>query len=144
MVRRDKVFQSILRLISDKEENGLKKYLDNLRKRIPVTETQEKFPQEKESVIKEARRIIPQRKFKGLIGFDDLSSGEIAGFKQLSGENPWWISPNWLNETLFLCDGKRTLFQIAQILSSERITKIDLKELISYFLFLKKKGKVQW
>ena len=92
---------------------------------------------------KKAERIIPQRKFKGLVGFDDLSPSGLLSFKELTGKNPGWISAAWLNEALFLSDGQKNLFQIKQCLSKEGL-RINVKELISYFTFLREVGKIEW
>lgn len=137
----DKVFDSISGLVTKEEKEGLKKYLGNLKKTIQVS--QENKESLEGNLNREAEEIIPERMFKGLVGFDDLSQLEFFHFKEMIEENPFWISPTWLNEVLFLSDSKRNLLQIKKILSGEGL-KVDLKKLIAYCTFLKEKGKIKW
>ena len=90
---------------------------------------------------KEAESIIPIRLYKGFIGFDDLSIAQLSYYIQQFGRPPGWISPNWLNQALFLVDGKMSVYQIYQVLSGEGL-ELELKDLLEYIQFLDNTGKI--
>jgi len=90
---------------------------------------------------KEAESMVPIRHYKGFIGFDDLSDTQLYHYFQQFGRYPDWISPVWLNQALFLADGKMSVYQIYQVLSGEGM-ELELKDLLKYIQFLDKIGKL--
>lgn len=96
-----------------------------------------KIPEIREAEEKRARELVPLRTFKGAFSFEFL--GEEGGNKlrELNGLEIGWGVPNWLQLALFLCNGKRTLWDIYQTTHRE-LGEVKLSLLIKITEFLAK------
>lgn len=86
---------------------------------------------------KRARELVPMRTFKGALSFEFLDEEGREELKNSTGLEIGWGVPNWVQLALFLCDGKRTLWEIHQTLLREN-ERVELSYLIKLVEFLEK------
>jgi len=82
-----------------------------------------------------ARQLVPQRTFKGSLCFESLNSDQMRELKRKTGLRVGWGAPYWLQLAAFWSNGKRTTWDIWQLLRFE-VDDLSLSQLINTIEFL--------
>lgn len=89
-----------------------------------------------------ARQLVPQRTFQGSLCFESLNSDQIRELKEQTGLSVGWGAPYWLQLAAFWSNGKRTTWDIWELLRWE-VGEVPLTQLISTIEFLARQGFVR-
>ncbi|MDH7571596.1 MAG: M28 family peptidase, partial [Armatimonadota bacterium] len=97
------------------------------------------FPPHQTEVASAA--LAPTKAFRGFLAFEDLSDEERDTLQRELGIAPAWGAPMWVQNALFLADGRRTLGEIAALLHLHSGVRIAPDTLQHLFRFLQARGK---
>lgn len=108
------------------------KYLSRMKARIKNI-----FPEafELEEDYQKAKELVPLRTFKGALSLEFLKNSELEVLRDSTGLEIGWGVPDWIQLSLFLCDGKKTLWDIYQVVLLEcREAKLSILVKLTEFL----------
>jgi hypothetical protein len=110
--------------------------LDMFDKFLEQFEKHDKDQVSDENIFEKTNKLIPRRFNKGFVGFDNLDDNEMELFFKEISHAPFYVSPEWLSEILFMSDGSKSMSQILNILKKDGLN-IDVEKAIKYLFFLK-------
>jgi len=99
-----------------------------------------RYRKKKDEWDREAETIYPKATMPGTLTLEGIPPGEWEG---ITRSPRWWSPGNWAAASYWWCDGSRNLLEIKELIELEAGRPVEGFDLIAYYKFLEKHGRVE-